>query len=52
MCGGALYSMTLGAEETQIKLTLEKRRNSDKIETGGKRTPVSAMCGGAEHCTL
>jgi len=52
MCGGALYSMTLGAEETQIKLTLEKRRNCDKIESGEEGTPVSAMYGAAEHCTL
>ena len=24
--------------------------NSDKIETGGERTPVSAMSGAVEHC--
>ena len=32
--------MTLGAEETQIKLTLEKRRNCDKIESGEEGTLI------------
>ena len=32
--------MTLGAEGTQIKLILEKRRNSDKIESGEEGTLI------------
>jgi len=32
--------MTLGAEGTQIKLILEKRRNCDKIESGEEGTLI------------
>src|SRR6266404_808227 len=52
MCGGALYSMTLGAEGTQIKLTLEKRRNCDKIKSGEEGTPIKLKLEQKEHWSL
>ncbi len=44
--------MTLGAEGTQIKLTLEKRRNCDKIESGEEGTPIKLKLEQKEHWSL
>ncbi len=44
--------MTLGAEGTQIKLILEKRRNCDKIESGEEGTPIKLKPEQKEHQSL